>query len=239
MSKSLNLLYQRRYAINDKIGVIIPTVGEIVDCEDEYYDMVSLLTAMPIDLMVQLDDMGIDFTTINEYELFLTTFLLIRTLDTHLIFGDLDLTKFEYCKNNQNGQTVLYDEEHEIMIDQAIHRKIAAILRTIHHIEQDRRKPANVEAKEYMLKRAREKASRRKTKVENSQLEQLITALVNTGEFKYNYETVRDLTIYQFNQSLKQIVHKNNYEHKMNGIYAGTIDPKGLSQDELNWLIHK
>lgn len=236
---SINLLYQRRYVINDKISVIIPTVGEIVDHEDEYYDTVSLLTAMPIDLMVQLDDMGIDFTEINEYELFLTTFILLRALDTTLIFDKLDLKGFEYCKNNQNGQTVLYDEKNGIMIDQAIHRKVATVLRKIHHIEQDRRRPANDEAKEYMLKRAREKARRRKTKVEDSQLEQLITALVNTCEFKYDYETVRDLSIYQFNQSLKQIVHKNNYEHKMNGIYAGTIDPKGLDQDELNWLIHK
>ena len=72
-----NLLYKKSYAINDFISIMIPTVGEILDCEDEYYGLVAMLTAMPIDMMVQLDDAGIDFTSINEYELFL---LLFRTL---------------------------------------------------------------------------------------------------------------------------------------------------------------
>jgi len=47
------------------------------------------------------------------------------------------------------------------------------------------------------------------------------------------------MSIYQFNESLHQIVKKVDYEHKMHGLYSGTIDLKGLSQDELNWLVHK
>lgn len=53
---TINLLYKNEYAINDKIHIIIPTVGEILDNEDDYYTIVSILTAMPIDFMVQLDD---------------------------------------------------------------------------------------------------------------------------------------------------------------------------------------
>ena len=49
---TLNLLYQRQIKINDDIQVIIPTVGEVIDDEDSYYGLVSLLTAMPIDLIV-------------------------------------------------------------------------------------------------------------------------------------------------------------------------------------------
>lgn len=33
---------------------MIPTVGEVLENEDNYYSMVSMLTAMPIDMMVQL-----------------------------------------------------------------------------------------------------------------------------------------------------------------------------------------
>ena len=88
---SLNLLYRAEYAINDKISIKIPTVGEILENEDEYYGLVSVLTAMPIDMMCQLDDVGIDFTTVSEYELFLLMFGGIKSQDTHLVFGDLDL----------------------------------------------------------------------------------------------------------------------------------------------------
>ena len=59
---TLNLLYKNEYAINDHIKIVIPTVGEIVDNEDEYYSLVTILTAMPIDLMIPLEEAGIDYT---------------------------------------------------------------------------------------------------------------------------------------------------------------------------------
>lgn len=71
---TLNLLYKQEYAINEHIRIQIPTVGEVLDNEDDYYTMVTMLTAMPVDMMVQLDDIGVDFTAINEYELFLILF---------------------------------------------------------------------------------------------------------------------------------------------------------------------
>ena len=72
---SLHLLYKKEYAINEFVKVMIPTVGDVLDHEDEYYEMVTMLTAMPVDMMVQLDDIGVDFTTINEWELFLLFFI--------------------------------------------------------------------------------------------------------------------------------------------------------------------
>lgn len=235
---SLNLLYQKEYAINDAVKIIIPSVGDIVDNEDDYYSLVSVLTAMPVDLMVQLDDAGIDFTTINDWELFLLLFGELRSQDTHLIFGDLDLSLFELDVNEQNGSIILRHSENNAVIDRAIHGQIAAALRKIHHLEKNRRKPANDEAKEYMIRRAREKMRRKKNRKQDSQLESLIIAMVNTEQFKYDFDTVRDLSIYQFNESVRQIIKKVDYEHRMSGVYAGTIDVKNLSQDDLNWLIH-
>ena len=66
-----------------------------------------------------------------------------------------------------------------------------------------------------------------------------IVAMVNTEQFKYDFRGTKDLSIYQFNESVRQVIKKVDYEHKMSGVYAGTIDPKTFSQDELNWLIHK
>ena len=234
-----NLLYQKAIPINDSIRIIIPTVGEIIDNEDAYYGLVSVLTAMPVDLMVQLEDAGIDFTSINEYELFLLLFAGFKSQDTSLIFGDLDLSKFKMAVNEQNGNVVLLDEEHDIKIDRAIHGQIAGVLRKIHHLEKNNRKPANKEAQEYMLKRAREKMRRKRNRKEDSQLEQLIIAMVNTEQYKYDFEGTRELSIYQFNESVRQIIKKVDYDNRMYGVYAGTVDAKDLSQDDLNWLTHK
>lgn len=236
---TINLLFQKRYDINEHIGIVIPTVGQVIDNEDLYYNLVSVLTAMPVDMMCQLSDAGIDFTEISEYDLFLILFNGLKSMDTSLIFGDLDLSKFEMAVNEQNGNVVLIDNENGIRIDRAIHGQIAATLRKINHLEKNRRKPANEEAKQYMIKRARDKMRLHKNRKEESQLESLIVAMVNTEQYKYDFEGTRELSIYQFNESVRQVIKKVDYEHRMYGVYTGAIDVKGLSQDDLNWLTHK
>ena len=235
----LNFLYKKEYSINDKIKVMIPTVGEILDDEENYYNLVNILTAMPIDLMLPLYEAGIDFTTVDSYDIFLIMSKAIQQTDTHLIFGNLDLSKFQFTTNPQNGNPILIDRENEIIIDRAIHGKVAAALRKIHHIEKNNKRPANEEAKKYLIERAKIKARRNKNRAQESQLEPLIVAMVNTGEFKYNFEETLGLSIYQFGESVRQIIHKHDYEHRMFGIYSGSIDPKGINEEDLNWLIHK
>lgn len=236
---TINLLYKDSYPINDKIIIRIPTVGEILDCEDEYYSLVSALTAMPIDLLMQLDEMGLDFTTMSEYDLFLLLFRGLQTQDTSLIFRDLDLTKFMMGINEATNDIVLIDTEDDIVIDRRVQAQIATTLRKIHRIEKNKRKPGNKEAKEYMLERARIKAKRNRHRNTTSQLESLITAMVNTEQFKYNFETVKGLTIYQFNESVHQIVRKIDYDNKMFGVYTGNIRAKDLDPNDLNWLTQK
>jgi hypothetical protein len=236
---TLNLLYQRQYKINDDVQIVIPTVGEIIDDEDAYYGLVSLLTAMPIDMMVPLSDAGVDFTKINDYELFLMLFSGIKTQDTHLVFGDLDLSKFELATNSNNDTVVLWNQETNVVIDRAIHGQIANTLRKIHHLEKNLRKPGNDEAKEYMIQRARDKQRRNRNRKTESQLESLIVAMVNSEQYKYDFEGTRELSIYQFNESVRQIINKVDYQNRMIGVYTGNIDSKHLSQDDLNWLTHK
>lgn len=234
-----SLLYKKSVEVNDHISVVIPTVGQLIENEDDYYSNVSVFTAMPIDLMVQLDDIGIDFTEINEYELFLMMFNGLKGRDTSLLFENLDLNNFDLAVNEENKTLVLYDPVNDITIDRAIYTEIANTFRKILHQEKNRKKPANKEAQDYMIQRERVKQRRKKRKKEDSQLEPLIVAMVNTEQFKYDYDTVLNLSIYQFNESIRQIIYKVDYEHRMSGVYAGTIDTTHMSKEDFNWLIHK
>ena len=236
---TLNLLYKQEYAINEHIKIQIPTVGEVLDNEDDYYTMVTMLTAMPVDMMVQLDDIGVDFTAINEYELFLILFNALKDKDTSLIFGELDLKPFRSAVTPQNNTIVLRNKETGVVIDRGIQGQIASVLRKIHNLKRNNRKPANQEAREYMLQRAREKMRRRSKRMNDSQLEELIVAMVNTEQFHYGFEGTRELSIYQFNESVRQVIKKIDYDNRMHGVYAGTVNAKELSQDDLNWLTHK
>lgn len=236
---SFNLLYRKQYRINDDIQIIVPTVGEVIENEDAYYGLVSMLTSMPYDFMVQLDDAGIDFSEINDYELFLMLFPSIQAQDTSLIFGDLDLDNFQMATNNQNGTIVLWNQKTNAVIDRAIHGQITYVLRKIHHLEKNLRKPANGEVKEYLIQRARDKQRRQRNRVEDSYLESLIIAMVNTEQYKYDFERTKELSIYQFNESVRQVVQKVDYQNKMYGVYTGNINVNDLNQNDLNWLTHK
>ena len=232
----INVLYQDRFPVTDKISVMIPKVGDVLNHEEDYYALLSMLTSMPIDMMVQLDDIGVDFTTITDYDLFLILFNGIKDKDSSLIFGDLDLSKFELAQNTETDMMVVLDRENDIVIDRLVHAKITNVLRHIHGLKKDTRTPGNNAAKKYMIDRARVKQKRHAGKEHMSQLEPLIVSMVNTCEFKYDFEGTRELSIYQFNESVRQVMNKIDYDNRMIGVYSGCINAKELSQEDLTWL---
>ncbi len=237
MEKVKSLLVARSVPVADFLSVYIPTVGEILSSDDrEYYQMVTTLTSTPYDLMVQLDDMGIDYEQITDFELFMLLFQSLQNKDLSLIFPGLNPTLLKPAKNKENGQVVLWDSVTGIVIDELIYNQICDALRKIHFTEKPKYRAGNKEAKKFLIERTRLKQKRQAQKPYRSFLEDLVVAMVNTEEFKYNYQETLDLTIYQFNASVRQIQRKINYNHVMSGCYFGTVDIKKIDQRELNWL---
>jgi hypothetical protein len=126
------------YKINDNIVIHQPTLGEICDFgEKKYYSIIQTLTAIPSDMKSQLDDIGIDYEEISDFELFI---LLIKTLDindTKIIFGDLDLSKFDLYTDKSNDETVLAQniiKEKEIDYVEIINKKLNIIQKIIYKL---------------------------------------------------------------------------------------------------------
>lgn len=237
-----SLLYASSYPINDKIAITIPTVGQVIDDEDNYNSIMAAVTAYPQDFMVELDDLGIDFSDITPYELFLLLFPGLKDVDTSLVLGDLKVENFIKAVNPKTKEIVLLDSENDIIIDRSIHHIMRTALYQINHIERHDTTPGNDAARQFMLERARKKkkrAMRRRKSVQKTGLEELIVSMVNSEQYKYNFEETRSLTIYQFYSSLHQIVRKTNYNNLMIGYYTGSIESKHIKQSELNWLTSK
>lgn len=90
MIQKPNLLKVNEYKVNDKISVHVPTVDEIFDFGDQkYYSTVQTLVATPFDLMVELDDIGIDYESITDYQLFVLMMesIAINEDDTTIFLG--------------------------------------------------------------------------------------------------------------------------------------------------------
>ncbi len=239
MIQKPNLLKVRNYKVNDKISVHVPTVDEIFDFGDQkYYSIVQTLVATPFDLMVELDDIGIDYETITDYQLFILMMesIAVNEDDTSILFGDLNLKGFQEAVNPQNGEKVLWSKDNDIVINQMIALEICNAIRKIHFWEAPIGRAGNAEAKRYLIERNRKKKKRLAKKPYKSFLESMIISLVNTEEFPYNYETVMELSVYKLNASWRQIQKKKHWEQTMNGVYFGTVDTTKINLEKINWL---
>lgn len=223
---------------NTKLSIRIPTVGEILDDEFTYYSIISSLTATPYQYMVQLDDMGVDFTTITDYQLFVMLFSIYARSDLSMVFENLNISNFEI---RQDGSLqYLYDPDNNLEINEKIYYDIVNIIRKINLLERVNYKPGNESARKYLLEKERKKQKRSAVKKQVPYLEKLVIALVNTSEFPYDYDSCMDLSIYKLHQSFKQIQHKIAFDNTMVGIYAGTVDTSKLSnKDILSWIPSK
>lgn len=235
-----SLLNSRSINILPNLTIRIPTVGEILEDEQNYYSIVSTLTASPFQYMVQLDDMGIDYTDITDYELFKILFPLLAKTDLSIIFGDLDTSDFNIYLDKQDNTQVIYSPSNDIIIDELVYNDLSESIRKFNLFEKVKSKPGNETAKKYLLQKERKKQKKNKNKPYEPYLEKLVIALVNTSEFPYNYDSCMDLSIYRFNQSFKQIQQKISFDNTMIGVYAGTVDTsKMTNRDCLSWISNK
>lgn len=239
MANTQSLLRTNQYRINDTISIYVPTIGEIYDYgESEYYNIVQLLTSVPYDLMVQFDDMGVDYETISEYQLFIMMIksFIMNNKDLSIVFGSFDIASLNFSENKETGEVVLVDKNNNPIIDKLIQYEISNAIRKIHFWTKTDKRAGNEEAKKYLIERNRLKQQRAARKKQESFLDENIIKMVNTEEFKYNYESCMDLSIYKFNASLQQIPKKKNWEQTMTGAYFGTVDLSKLNIDKLHWM---
>ena len=150
-------IFSSNVEITPKLIIHVPTVGEVLDQEDLYFTLVSVMTSSPFQFMVQLDDIGIDYTSITSYEMFLIFFPSLIQNDLSILFENIDTSDFELFYNNENGTRVLYSPSQDIVIDELIYNQVASTLRKMNFLKVDRRKPANEAAKEYLVEKERKK----------------------------------------------------------------------------------
>lgn len=237
MENRKSLLKLSSIDVLPNLYVRIPTIGEILEDEQRYYSLTTSITATPYQYMVQLDDIGVDFTQITDYQLFMILFPSLAQGETKILFGDIDLSDIKVDTDPNNGTPILRSIKSNIIIDEFVYNQIAKSIRKINGLKRENRMPGNDEAKKFRLKLERKKQKRNANKPYEPYLEKLVVALVNRPEFKYNYEQVDHLTIYQFNQSFEQIRRSIDFDNTMIGVYAGTVDTSKIKDKScLSWL---
>ena len=72
--------------------------------------------------------------------------------------------------------------------------------------------------------------------MDESYIYDTVISLVNTEELSYTYETIFNLTLYQFTKSLIQIQGKKSAIALLQGSMSGFCDTSGIPKEDLQWM---
>jgi hypothetical protein len=224
------------YVINDSIKVLQPNIRQIAEFgERDFFSVVHTITAIPSDMKSQLWDMGLDWTEVDDFELFV---MLVQTLTpdrTKLLFGNLDFSKLKpYNHPRIEGEIILADKESGILIDKMIYLRIVSYLRKAFNITPKIEKAANKMTKRVLIEEDRAKLKFNKDKPFKSFLLPLISSVkVRQG---YTKDYVLNMGYVEFMNDVARLQVIHNADHLLSACYAGTIDMKKINKAELNWM---
>lgn len=253
VKSKFSLLGKKEYKLTDNLIIHIPLVSEIRNCfEDElkYFQLVSIFTSTPCDAMVELDDAGIDYTTVSEYWLFIMKFSMLLNSPQRVDFKHWNMI-FPYLNLEdlslkiQDDIATVVNKANNVIIDERIYLKLADLLRQMLNISKNMEyyKVPEEETRRYIIDRQRLKNKRqlerssRQGETMSSSLDGVILLLVNNNNFKYNFETVKNLTIYDLYACLKQIYTDREVDGIMSGYWSGNVDLKKIDNSKLNRII--
>ena len=134
MENRKSLLKLSSVDILPNLSIRIPTVEEILEDEFSYYNIILSLTASPFQYMVQLDNIGIDFTTISDYQLFMMLFTVYAKSDLSIIFGDLDTSDF--IVQGEGNCEFLFSHKNKLEINEDVYHNIVNTIRKINLLEK-------------------------------------------------------------------------------------------------------
>lgn len=203
------------YDVNEFIHLHNPTFKEVKEFgEMKYLHLVSLITMRSYDDCVALDDKGLNYQEISDFDIFIRNTRKLTPEDSRIIFGSLDFSKFtiEFSEETQTHylKCVLNDYQ-TIIIDKNTYAYIVAFVRKINFVsEKIEYDMGNEIGRKFLLERKRRKQElAKKSKQDNTQVK---SQLANIASFccahsggKYNYQTIQYIKISQLYDEYKRL----------------------------------
>ena len=248
----LRILRGAPIKISDLLVIHQPTLGQIADAgEQRFLSVLWTMCSCAWDMPAAFDDMGIDFMTVSDWQCFIQTVRSFSAEDTRLIFGDLDFSKLlpmalKKSEDDTEPEIVLINTEPitvygipyqpaQYMFTEQMYKDMIPYVREMIGFQHKGRKAANRATAKILIMDDRKQRARHKDDAYESMFHNGIISLVNTEEFPYTYETVFDLTIYQFTKSLLQIQGKKQACAMLQGSMSGFVDTSKIPSSSFQW----
>lgn len=248
----LRILRGTPIKISDLLTIYQPTLGQIADAgEQRFLNVLWTMCSCAWDMPSAYDDIGVDFMTVSDWQFFIQMVRSFSAEDTRLIFGDLDFSKLlpvNYKKNEDDTepQIVLINPElmtvygieyqpAEYIFTEQLYKDMIPYVREMIGFQHKGRKAANRATAKILIMDDRKQRARHKDDPYESMFHNGIISLVNTEEFPYTYETVFDLTMYQFTKSLLQVQGKKQACAMLQGSMSGFVDTSKIPSINFQW----
>ena len=238
MIDKLLLLCGEPFTVCEGITLYQPTLRQIKDYgEAKFFSLFGTFCSSPWDMPSTLDDMGINFMEITEWELFRSIAVGLKVEQTRPIFGELDFSKMQPMVREKDGvkDIVLYDEDSELIISEAEYKLFIPYVRDMIGFEHSGKKAGNEYTRRALIEDDRKTRKRNAKKPYESALFNGIISMVNTEECKYTFNTIFDLTLYQYTKSFIQIQGKKAACALLQGSMSGFCDTSKIPKIDFQW----
>lgn len=220
------------------ITIYQPSLREIKEYgENKFFSTFMTFCSSPWDMPSMLDDMGINFMKISEWELFRSIAIGLSKEQTKLMFGELDFSAFKQMVRTEGEKTdiVLYNPNTKQIIDEEAYQAFIPFVREAIGFEHSGKKAGNEYTRKALIEDDRKTRKRNSKKAFESILFNGIISLVNTEECKYDYRSIFDLTLYQFTKSFTQIQGKKAACAMLQGSMSGFCDTSKIPKIDFQW----
>ena len=239
----LQMFFGEDYKVSEGIIISQPSIGDIMSFgEEKFYQVLNPFIINPTSLRVVLWQQGKDWTEMSDYELFYQLISQIKPTpnETSMLFGDLDFSKFNLYKrqNEVEGKpiedTVLFNHEQQVLIDEEIYTHMSSYLRTMFNIFPKVEKAKGKTTKKWMIEE--EILNSQTPKESKSNLLSMISFCLNHPGFKYKKNELKDLGIVEFNDSVQRLLIYESTSSLMKGMYSGFVDVSSINKEEFNFM---
>jgi hypothetical protein len=222
-------------------GIVLkcPKIKDVAEYgESAYFSMAQTLCATPSSMMVALDDMKLNYMKIKDFELFMMLTQSLKPEATHLLLGDLDLTKFKPRSYGETEEVILVyegteNDEEPIMISSIIYEVLVTYIRKMHGFKKEYRPAGNEHARRAIIRLARQDALVAKNKPHESFLRPVISAVKCRQGYSMDY--IRDMGIFELMDDLSRLNIIVQADAALGGMYSGFVDTKKMDKTVLNW----
>lgn len=222
-------------------GIVLkcPKIRDVAEFgESAYFAIAQQLCATPSSMMVQLDDMKLNYMKVKDFELFMMLCQSFKPEATRLLLGDLDLTKFKPRPYGQTEEVILVyegteNDENPVVITPIIYEVLTTYIRKMHNFKKEVKKAGNEITRKMLIRLARQDAEMAKNKPHESFLRPVISAVKCRMGYEMSY--IKNMGIFELMDDLSRLNIIIQADAALGACYSGFCDTKKMDKTVLNW----